>query len=73
MLDFELRFHEIGAAIYVDNYTDLENTIIDILTKENFQKKLRDGREKVISLYNYKNDGKASHRIFQVITSNKEN
>jgi len=73
MLDFELRFHEIGAAIYVDNYTDLENTIIDILTKENFQQKLRDGREKVISLYNYKNDGKASHRIFQVITSNKEN
>ncbi len=44
---------------------------IEILSKEKFSRELKVGREKVANQYNYRNDGKASQRIFHVITSKK--
>ena len=70
-IDFEIRFHKIGAALYTDTYENLLEKIKDILLYEKYEKELKKGREEIIKLYNYKNDGKASNRIFKIITNKK--
>ncbi len=60
------RYHEYGAAINITKYEALENTILDILqgqyTTEVEKKDIR-----IADLYNYKNDGKATERIFNIL------
>lgn len=64
-LELDQRFEKYGAAIYLENYSQLENTVLDILNKNSHLGKLKEGWMKVAEKYNYRNDGKAAHRIFQ--------
>jgi len=63
--DLDQRFEKYGAAIYLENYTEFENVVTDILNKNLYLEKLQEGWKKVTEKYNFKNDGKAAHRIFQ--------
>jgi len=65
--DYPIRYHEIGAAMYVDEYSKLEELILEILTEGKHFEKLTDGRKKITEMYNYKNDGKAADRIFNIL------
>lgn len=66
-LELDQRFEKYGAAIYLENYSQLENTVLDILNKNLHLKKLKGGWKKVTEKFNYRNDGKAAHRIFQYL------
>jgi hypothetical protein len=66
-MGFETHFSEIGAALYVDNYIKLEQRILDILNDEKYLNELKLGRDKVCEMYNYKNDGNAADRIFNIL------
>jgi hypothetical protein len=70
-IDFEIRFHKIGAALYTDTYENLVEKIKDVLLHKKYEEDLERGREEIINMYNYKNDGKASNRVFEIITNKK--
>jgi hypothetical protein len=66
-MGFETRFSEIGAALYLDNYIKLEQKILDILNDGKYLNELKIGRDKICEMYNYKNDGNAADRIFNML------
>jgi len=62
------RLDKYGAAIYVDEYSDLEVIILEILNKKMYLEELKNGRKKAINRFNFKNDGLASQRIVEILT-----
>lgn len=60
-----IKAHEYGAAIYIDNYNKLENTILEILKEDKHLEELQIGRRKITDQYNFHNDGNAAERIFR--------
>ena len=67
----EQRYHEYGAAIHFEEYTKLEDTIIEILDKKMHLDKLAEGRKRIVDMYNIYNDGNSTQRIFDLLI-NKE-
>jgi len=67
-LDKAQNFHEYGAVLYVEEYDKLENLITGILHKNEYIEELKKGRQKIIDMYNFNNDGNASQRIFDLLT-----
>lgn len=65
------RYHEFGASIYIENYDKMEKTIIEILNENKHLGELKEGRQKIIDMYNYYNDGNASQRIFDLLVKRK--
>jgi len=66
----EQRYHEYDAALYFEEYFEIEDAIKDLLTKGKYLDSLKQGREKIIEMYNYYNDGRATQRVFDLITNN---
>jgi len=64
-----IRYHEFGASIYVNEYSQLEKVIHEILIEGKHLKQLNEGRKKVVEKYNYKNDGNAVDRIFNILVN----
>ena len=62
-----LRYHEYNSSIYLETYSDLENIVKEIIIENKHLKYLEEGREKIIDMVNYKNDGNAAERIFNTI------
>ena len=62
------NYHEYGAVLYVEEYDKLENLIIGILHKNEYIEELKKGRQKIVDMYNFNNDGNASQRIFDLLT-----
>jgi len=62
------NYHEYGAVLYVEEYDKLENLITGILLKNEYTEELEKGRQKIIDLYNFNNDGNATQRIFDLLT-----
>jgi hypothetical protein len=63
-----LKLEETGAAIEIKKLEELKKKSQDILEKKLFTNK---NLETIIENYNFKNDGKASDRIFKQLTSRK--
>lgn len=61
------NYHKFGAVLYLEDYDKFEKTITDILDGSYNKEELEKGRQKIIDMYNYNNDGKASERIFELI------
>jgi len=65
-----VRYFDFGASIHITNYDKLEEIAIQILgDDEKIVKELNIGREKIIELYNFRNDGNAAQRIYEILTS----
>ena len=62
------NYHEYGAVLYVEEYDKLENLITGILHKNEYIEELKKGRQKIIDMYNFNNDGNATQRIFDLLT-----
>lgn len=62
------NFHEFGAALYAEDYETLENMIIKKFENNyDYEEKRIKGKEKIIELFNYRNDGNATDRIFEIL------
>lgn len=66
------RYHEVGASLYIEDYDNLEKLIIEILSGNKYLNELKKGREKIIAMYNYYNDGNAAKRIFELLIKDSE-
>ncbi|MEM3159492.1 MAG: CDP-glycerol glycerophosphotransferase family protein [Nitrososphaera sp.] len=67
----EQRYHDYGAAIYIDEYTALEDVVTEIFEQGMHLEELERGRKKMNDMYNYYNDGMASKRICDLITKHR--
>jgi hypothetical protein len=67
----EQKYHDYGAAIYIEEYTLLERTIGEIFEQGKYLEGLRLGRKKMNDMYNYYNDGLASKRVCDIITKHR--
>lgn len=63
------RFDEVGIALGVHSMDEIEPGIERILADEELLTRMREKRNDVVDRYNYRNDGKAAHRIFQLLTN----
>lgn len=63
-----VRYFDFEASIYINEYDELEKKSAEILLDEKHLDKLSIGRQKVIEQYNFRNDGKAAQRIYQILT-----
>lgn len=64
-----LKIEEYQAGIIVKKYDEIEEVIPKIFESEKLNENLKIGREKIVEQFNFKNDGKASERIFQLLTN----
>ena len=62
------NYHEIGAALYAEEYEELEKKVYEILYENKHKEVIMNGYEEIVKRYNSKNDGKASERIFEILT-----
>jgi hypothetical protein len=67
-VDSLYSLNDVGASIKIKNYFDLEKNILDILNNKKYLQELEIGRKKISEMYNYKNDGNAANRIFEILT-----
>jgi hypothetical protein len=63
-----VRYDEYGVALLATNISELELCIDEILLNKDIQKKLKESRQKYEYYFNYKNDGMAASRIFEILT-----
>jgi len=68
-LDNAQRYHEYGASLYIEDYNKLENIMLDILLENKYMEELKKGRQKIIDLYNYYNDGNSAQRIYDLLVN----
>jgi len=71
--EYFMRFHEYDAAINVEDYTELENTVLDILISGKYLNQLKNGRKNIIERLNYLNDGNSASRIYNYLTFMNKN
>src|SRR3989344_1270200 len=64
-----VRYFDFGASIHITNYKELENITNQILIEEKNLEQLKLGRKKITEQYNFRNDGKAAQRIYEILTS----
>jgi len=64
-----VRYYDYDASILIKNYSELEKTINEIIVQSLHLENLKNGRQTMIEKYNYLNDGKASDRIFEILSS----
>ena len=57
--------HRYGASLYVENYDEFEDKILEILKQNQHIKELKINQEKIVNRYNYFNGGKAVDRIYE--------
>ena len=69
----EEHYHTTGAVIYFEDYLKMEQVIKEILEDGKHLDTLVEGQKKMVDLYNSYNDGKATERIFNLITDSKYN
>lgn len=65
------RMDKLGAALYTEDYEELEKLVKEILFEKKYLEDLKNGRRQVNELFNFKNDGKASNRIYDLLIKNK--
>lgn len=67
------RLDKYGAAMYVEEYSKLEDIILEILNKNMHLDKLKEARKNVYEKHNAYNDGKAAERICNLLTKPRGN
>ena len=67
-IDPNVRYYDFGASIHINNYKKLEDITNQILVEERNLNQLKLGREKITKRYNFKNDGNAAQRIYEILT-----
>jgi len=70
-LDNIIKYHDYGASLYLENYPELEKSIIEIFNSDLHHNSLKLGRQKFIEQFNFGNDGNAHKRIFDLLTQNQ--
>ena len=70
-LAYVIRYQDYGAALYVEEYSELEKSVVEIFNRNLHSDQLRLGRQKFIDEFNFKNDGNANKRIFEILTNKK--
>jgi hypothetical protein len=66
-LEFSQNYHEIGSVFYTESYDELEKIVKEIFSNKQYTNNLEKGYNEMVKKYNFKNDGKSSQRICQVI------
>lgn len=64
-IDKYVRYYDYGASLYFENYDLFEKSISSIIKEKKYLEELKIGRQKIIKKYIFRNDGKASERIFE--------
>lgn len=67
--EHEQSYSEYGAALDFETYSQMEEAVKEMIDGEKYLDQLKKGRKKVAYRYNYHNDGKATERIYDLITS----
>ena len=67
------RLDKYGAAMYVEEYSKLEDIILEILNKNMHLDALKEARKIVYEKHNAYNDGKAAERICNLLTKPRGN
>jgi len=62
-----VRFYEYGATLRLEKYSDLEKVVFEIFSEKKHTNSLKIGRDRVIELYNFQNDGKATERVYNAL------
>jgi len=65
--DANMHYQDYGASLYFNDYSKLEEGIIEIFQSDIHVKSLEAGRQKFIERFNFKNDYNASERILNCI------
>ena len=63
-----IKYHDYGASLYFENYSELEKSLKEVLTSELHDSSLKIGRQNFLEQFNYGNDGNANKRIFEWLT-----
>lgn len=64
------RYDEYGVALLATSMKELETCIDKVITDNQTRESLAEARKKYQYWYNYKNDGMAAKRIYEILTSN---
>jgi len=65
-------FAKSNASIYVENFNELEKVLLKIKNNEFEYKELEQERQALTYSHNFLNDGKATQRIYKILTKNEE-
>jgi len=65
-------FTKSNASIHVENFNELEKVLLKINNNTFDYKDLEKGRQQLTHRYNFLNDGKATQRIYKILTKNEE-
>jgi len=65
-------FAKSNASIYVENFNELEKVLLNINNEKLDYEELEEGRQALTYSYNFLNDGKATQRIYKILTKNEE-
>ncbi len=65
-------FAKSNASIYVENFNELEKVLLEINNNKFDYQELKQGRQALTYSYNFLNDGKATQRIYKILTKNEE-
>jgi len=65
--DFLHEVFDYSGSIFLNKYDELENTIVEILEQEKYLEFFKSRQQKIIDDYNFKNDGNAINRIFDLL------
>ena len=69
-LDYhKLPYNKHGIALYATNFSELCDAINKIITEQITNDRMTEARKKFNMSYNYKNDGKATERIFEILNN----
>ena len=66
-LELIQSFYEFEYLLFVNEYNEMENMILEILNESRHLNELKDKRKKLIEKHNHLNDGNASQRIVDLL------
>jgi hypothetical protein len=67
--NFLQKIFDYSGSIFLEDYDDLEKTVLEVLKNKKFTDIFRNKSSKVVEDYNFHNDGNALTRIFDILTS----
>lgn len=71
--DFLFQIFDYSHSIYIEKYEELEKYIVEILEQNKHQNFFDAKYNELVNKFNYKNDGNASQRIFELLTQKNHN
>ena len=65
--DVQQRLEKYNSAVYVEDFSELIDTINNIFQKGEIFEMLVHGRQKASEIFNHSNDGKSAERVFKLL------